>query len=64
METLHGSLTQFAQARLRDRTALVYVGTDGQFRLERAEQAPLGLGDREHEARTAVHMLARSQQQE
>lgn len=64
MDTLNGSLTQFAQARLRDRSALVYEDPDGCFRLERAEHTPLGLGGKEYDARTALHVLARAQQNE
>lgn len=56
MRALHGRLSRRAQVRL-GRGALVYVEDDGTYTLERPDAPPLGLGDSEPDAETALIAL-------
>lgn len=58
MRGLDGRLSQVAQARLQDGSALVHVEEDGTYSLERTGEAPLGLGDTHSEAAQAINALA------
>jgi len=54
MRTLIGQLSSYAQNRLADRSALVYLEESGAYTLERHKREPLGLGNSRSDASQAL----------